>query len=213
MKLKLVDLQLNEVTGGVDLSEAVFGARFNSDLVAQVYQVYMTNQRVSSAAPKTRAQVRGGGRKPWAQKGTGRARAGSIRSPLFRGGGVVFGPAGRVWKSKVNKKMKKSAIRSVLSKHFADGTLLAVVVTDDGDKTAPLAKAVRKFVEKIRGDKHIEGRLVTFVTDSADVRLGLRNMQNLNVTSSDGVNIYDVLAPAILIFDKEALVKINEKLA
>ncbi len=213
MKLKLVDLQLNEVTGDVNLSEAVFGARFNSDLVAQVYQVYMTNQRVAGASPKTRAQVRGGGRKPWAQKGTGRARAGSIRSPLFRGGGVVFGPAGRVWKSKVNKKMKKSAIRSVLSKHLADGTLLAVVVTDDGDKTTSLAKAVRKFVEKIRGDKHIEGRLVTFVTDNPDVRLGLRNMQNLNLASSDGVNIYDVLSPAILIFDKEALVKINEKLA
>ena len=115
MESKVTGKNLKVIERTVSLKESVWNAKVNNDLVAQVVTVYRSNARSSNASVKDRGEVRGGGRKPWKQKGTGRARHGSIRSPIWVGGGVTFGPTGRNWKRSVNKKMKLGALASVLT--------------------------------------------------------------------------------------------------
>lgn len=151
MELKVYNQKAEEV-GKIKLSEAVFGLSWNPDLVHQVMTAMRANQRKGTAHAKTRAEVRGGGRKPWRQKGTGRARHGSIRSPLWRGGGVTFGPTKeKVYSQKINKKMKRKALFVALSQKARDNEIL---ILDDWKLKTPKTKeasAIMKSLSKIKG--------------------------------------------------------------
>ena len=155
----------------VKLNPLVWEVKYNNDLIAQVLYVYFNNERKGTSNAKTRAEVSGGGRKPWKQKGTGRARSGSIRSPLWKGGGVTFGPSNKNWSKRINKKMAKLATCMVLSKRLKDGEIDFVNV-------------VKKDIKEIRESmlKKFEKRVV-FVTDNENVEMALRN--------SDMVKVYD----------------------
>lgn len=206
MDIQKFDLQGKLTKEMVSMPDVLCSVEYNPDLVAQVYHVYRSNQRLSSASPKTRAQVRGGGRKPWSQKGTGRARAGSIRSPLFRGGGVVFGPAGRNWKRKVNKKMRKLAVLSVLRKRIEDQAIKAV---EFGEKTP--AKDLRKFVTVVLNDPQIDAGSVVVITEDDAIRKAIANVDGVTVTAAVGVNIENMLSPKLVIVDTNSIDKLVER--
>ena len=125
MQIKVYDLEAKEV-GKVSLSDEVFKAPYNEALIHQIVVAYLANQRQGTKSTLTRAEVRGGGRKPWRQKGTGRARQGSIRSPQWRGGGVVFGPTPRSYAVRVNKKVVKAAVKNLLTDRFNSNNIIVV---------------------------------------------------------------------------------------
>jgi len=149
MKAELYDNSA-KVKGDIDLPDRVFAAKWNPDLVKQALDAQLANSREPLAHAKGRGEVRGGGKKPWRQKGTGRARHGSIRSPIWRGGGVAHGPTNeKIFAVKINKKMKQAAIFSALSKKLADGELKVVEsLAISEPKTKLAAKAIHSFSER-----------------------------------------------------------------
>jgi len=197
----------NIKTGVLELDEKIFNARVNTFILQQVVNMYLANKRKSFAKVKNRAEVRGGGKKPWKQKGTGRARVGSIRSPLWRGGGVVFGPIPKDWHYQVPKKIKSRALISSLSAKFKSG---AIIIIDKLDlathKTRQMADVLKKL--KIASEKTL---LVTFGSQENLLRSG-RNIKNLNITRVEDVNAYDVLINSKLLFEKSAVGKIEKRL-
>lgn len=204
-KLTVFDQKGAEV-GEVELSDTVFGIEPNEHVVYQAVVMQQASQRQGTHAVKNRSAVRGGGRKPWRQKGTGRARQGSIRSPQWVGGGTVFGPTPRSYAYKLPKKVRKLAIRSVLSGKVGESDL---IVLDNLKLDAPKTK---DFVSVLKNLSVTEKALV--VTNEFDdtVILSARNIPGVKVLTATQVNVLDVVAYDKLIVTKEAAEKLGEVL-
>ncbi|MFV0389501.1 MAG: 50S ribosomal protein L4 [Pyrinomonadaceae bacterium] len=206
--LKVRNLDNKEV-GELTLSDEVFGAEMNEGLIHAAVRNYLANARQGTAKTKTRGDVRGGGKKPWRQKGTGRARVHSIRSPLWRGGGRVHGPVPKDWSYTIPKKMRRGAIRSALSERVREG---AVIVIDDFALQNPKTKefvAVMKKLELVEANKQIKTLIVDSLTNENLYRSS-GNVQGVKVVNSYGVNIYDIVYHKMLVLSKTAAEELDE---
>ncbi len=198
-----VDMQTiaGKKSGKATLDDHIFGIEPNIPVMHQVVTAQLAARRAGTHSTKTRAERRGGGAKPWAQKGTGRARQGSIRSPQWRGGGVAHGPKPRDYSQKTPKKMINLALRSALSDRAADGK---VVVVDSFNFDAPkTADAVKAMSDLGLTD---EGRvLIVLAGEDANAALSFRNLQNVHVLPTAELNAYDVLVSDTVVFTQDAL--------
>jgi large subunit ribosomal protein L4 len=188
----------NEEVGDLELSDAVFGAEFNETLIHAAVRNYMANARAGTSATKTRGDVSGSGKKLWKQKGTGRARIASIRSPLWKGGGNVHGPQPRDWSYGMPKKMRRGALRSALSERVREGN---VVVLDGLSFDQPKTK---DFI-KVLGTLGLEGK--TLIVDSLEnenLLLSARNIKRTKIVNSYALNIYDLLYHEKLVLSRAA---------
>ncbi len=193
-------------TGTMEVSDAVFAAEVNNAVLHQVVVNYLANQRQGTQSTKTRTEVRGGGAKPWRQKGTGRARQGSIRAPQWTGGGVALGPKPRSYRFSVNKKVKRIALKSALSAKYADYKVFVV----DGLEVDEIKTS--KIVALLKG---LEVNKALIVTADADEKVykSARNIKNVTPTHVGTLNTYDVLKHDAFIVSKDAVAKIEEVLA
>lgn len=185
--------------GEVALNDELFGIEPNQSVVFDVVTNQQASQRQGTHAVKNRSAVRGGGKKPWRQKGTGRARSGSSRSPIWRGGGVVFGPTPRSYGYKVPKKSRRLAIKSVLSQKVLDNEL---VVVDTLELDTPKTKDFRAILDNLEVDKKV---LLVLEDSNETILKSARNMPNVKVISSNNVSVLDVIAHDYLLFTQTAL--------
>ena len=202
MQTKVLNLQGQEVEN-ITLADEVFKAPYNEALIHQAVVTYLANQRQGTKSTLTRSEVAGGGRKPWRQKGTGRARQGSIRSPQWVHGGVVFAPKPRDFEKKMNAQMKKGAFISALSTMMAEN---AIVVVDKMDIEAKTKAAVKALADlKLN-------RRVTVVTENVNDNAlrGFANLADVNVTTADILNTYDLVVSDYVLVTKDAIKKIEE---
>ena len=200
-----MDLQV-QPSGTLAVSDTVFGAEFNEALVHQVVTAYMAGGRAGTKAQKGRSDVNGGGRKPWRQKGTGRARAGTIRSPIWRGGGKVFAASPRDYSQKVNRKMYRAAMRSILSELQRQER---VIVVEAIDVDEPKTKALLAHLDGLGMHK---GLIVgTEVSDK--LYLAARNVHGLEVLDVEAVNPLSLVAADKVLVTADAMKKIEEWLA
>lgn len=204
MKTELYNIK-NERIGTVELPDRVFGVKWNPDLVHQALRVQLNNKRDKIAHTKDRSEVRGGGKKPWRQKGTGRARHGSIRSPLWKGGGTTHGPnKKRDYTLKINKKMKQLAIFSVLSRRFKDGEIKAI-------ESLSVPEAKTKFLSQLLNvvlNNKSKAKLNTLLIPSIenkDIYKAGRNLEKVRALSAKSLNVRDLLKYKNILIDKEAL--------
>jgi large subunit ribosomal protein L4 len=194
-------------TAEAEVSEKIFGVEINKDLIAQLIKIYIENSHPGTKAQKNRSAVRGGGKKPWRQKGTGRARAGTSRSPLWRGGGVVFPASTKSAKpKKLNKKMYKSAMRSIFSSLVKENR---VFLSDQINIENPKTK---DFVEFLKKNELKEG---LFIVDEVSNNLSLasRNLPNVNVTNLNTLNPINLLKFNSVVITENCLNLIEEKLS
>ena len=192
----------------IELMDDVFGVEFNEAVVHQAVVMQQANERQGTHATKTRGMVRGGGRKPWKQKGTGRARAGSVRSPLWVGGGTVFGPAPRSHAKDMPRKARRLAIRCALSAKVAEG---ALVVVDNLTFDAPKTKdAVAMLTGFEATDKKA---LIITDGENENVEKSSRNIEKVKALSNDCLNVYDILNAEKVLLAKDAVARIEEVLA
>lgn len=188
------------------MSEVAFGKDFNEPLVHQVVTAFLAGGRQGSKAQKNRADVAGGGRKPWRQKGTGRARAGTIRSPLWRGGGKTFAAVPRDHSQKVNRKMYRGALRCILSELVRQERLVVV------DEFAVSAPKTKELVSKLR-DLDLSSALIVADTVDENLYLAARNLPKVDVRDSDGVDPVSLIAFDKVVVTVPALKKLEEALA
>ena len=202
MQAKVLNLEGQEV-GKVSLDEKVFGAEYNEDLIHQAVVTYLANQRQGTKSTLTRSEVAGGGRKPWRQKGTGRARQGSIRAPQWVHGGVVFAPKPRDFEKKMNAQMRRGAFISALSAMMKEK---AIVVVDNMNIDAK-TKAAVKVLEALKTN-----RRVTVVTESVNENAmrAFANLAEASVTTADILNTYDLVVSDYVVMTKDAIKKIEE---
>ena len=202
MQTKVLNLQGQEVSK-LTLSDEVFKAPYNEALIHQAVVCYLTNQRQGTKSTLTRSEVAGGGRKPWRQKGTGRARQGSIRSPQWIHGGVVFAPKPRDFEKKMNAQMRRGAFVSALSTMMAEK---AIVVVEDMN-IEPKTKEAVKAIEALKLN-----RRVTVVTDGVNENAlrAFANLPDANVTTADILNTYDLVSSDYVVITKDAIKKIEE---
>ena len=194
-------------TGEMELNDSVFGVEVNEAVMRQAVLRQLANERLGTHATKTRGLVRGGGRKPWKQKGTGRARVGSTRSPLWVGGGTVFGPQPRSYEQKMPRKARRLAVKSALSDKVNTNELF---VLDEIVLAAPKTKEVVKVVDNFK----FSGEKVLFITDGDEVMARCaRNLQGVKSVSTENMNICDLLHYTKLFITKSAVAKIEEVLA
>lgn len=191
---------------GVDVSEATFGRQFNEALVHQVVVAYMAGARQGTRAQKTRSEVNGGGRKPFRQKGTGRARAGTIRSPIWRGGGQTFAAKPQDFSQKVNRKMYRGAMQSILSELIRQDRL---VVTEEFAIDAPKTKEFQARLKSLE----LGNVLVVVEEVDSNLYLGARNLRNVEVIDVQGVNPVNLIGFDKVLFTVGALKKAEEMLA
>ena len=195
------------VANSAELADSVFGIEPNIPVMHQVVRMQRASWRAGTHNTRTRGQVSGGGRKPWRQKGTGRARQGTIRAPHWRGGGVVFGPHPRDYSFKVNKKEIKLAIRSALSAKLADEQL---IVVDKLEFEKPRTKDAIAVLAALG----VEGRCTIVVNDeNVNAFLSFRNIPTVDIVPSGSENVYELLDNKFLIFEEEALRKLEEAMA
>lgn len=193
--------------GEIELSESVFGIEPNQHVLHDAVVMQQASQRQGTHAVKGRSEVRGGGRKPWKQKGTGRARQGSIRSPQWVGGGVVFGPTPRSYAYKLPKKVRRLAIRSALSSKVLGNE---IVVLDTLSLNQPKTK---EFVSILKNLKVERKALIVALDYDQNVALSARNIPGVKFVTAEGINVLDVLAYDKLIMTKDAVAKVEEVLA
>ncbi len=186
--------------GTAELPAAIFDVPTNVALIHQVVTAQLAAARQGTHKTKTRAEVRGGGRKPWRQKGTGNARQGSIRAPQFAGGGIVHGPVPRDYSQRTPKKMKAAALRGALSDRARFDQVHAVTALVDGD--TPSTKAARAAIEKLSSNKN---QLVVVTDDDRVTELSVRNLPNVHTLHWGQLNTYDVLMADDIIFTEAAL--------
>jgi len=201
-----VELKTVDNSTSVSVSDIVFGAGYNEALVHQVVTAYLAGGRAGTAAQKTRSEVRGGGAKPWRQKGTGRARAGTSRSPIWTGGGVTFAAKTRDYSQKVNRKMYRGAIRSILSKLAADGNLLVV---DSFDINEPKTRVLK---DKLKG-MDVSNALLIDAEVTEALYLSSRNIPRIQVLDVDGVDPVTLLRYSKVIVSSAALKQLEERFA
>jgi large subunit ribosomal protein L4 len=194
-------------TGDLELNESVFGVEVNEALIHQAVVMQLAAQRLGTHATKTRGLVRGGGRKPWKQKGTGRARSGSTRSPIWVGGGTVFGPTPRSYAFRMPRKQRRLAIKCALSDKVQSGDFVVLEILDFA---APKTKDVVKMLNDFSVDKKV--LLVTAETVD-NVEKSSRNIPGVKAISSCGLNVYDILNHNKLFITKDAITRIEEVLA
>lgn len=204
MQVKVYNTLAQEV-GTMDLADEVFGCEYNEALIHQSVVTYLANQRQGTKSTLTRTEVRGGGIKPWRQKGTGRARQGSIRAPQWIKGGVVFAPKPRDFSKKINKKMKRAAFLSALSYKVSHSEL---VVVDNFAIEQPKTKLVATILNNFN---YADKKTLLIVTgDNADVLRASNNIEKLTVVDADLANTYQLVSNVNVIATKEALQKIEE---
>ena len=192
----------------IELNEEVFGVEFNEPVVHQAIVMQQANQRQGTSATKTRGMVRGGGRKPWRQKGTGHARVGSTRSPLWIGGGVTFGPQPRSYKKDMPRKARRLAIRCALSAKVAEGQLVIIDnIAFDDFKTKRTVEMLKTF------DAEENKTLIITNGENENVELSARNLRKVTVINNGGLNCFDLLHNNKVFLDKNAVEKIEDVLA
>ncbi|OJI07590.1 50S ribosomal protein L4 [bacterium CG10_46_32] len=197
-------------TGSVELLDSVFNETAHASLIYQVVRVARINERQPLAHTKTRAEVRGGGKKPWAQKGTGRARHGSIRSPLWKGGGVTFGPRNEsITKRSVPTKMRKRAIRAAFSDHVRTNAF--IVVDDLGKLEKPSAKKFISFFKALK----LASKKVLFISDEGleYAILSVRNLTKVKAIRLENANILDLLTFGTILIGRDSLEKLTKQLS
>ena len=194
--------------GQIDLEEKVFGVEPNVHLMHLAVRRQLNNARSGNACAKTRAEVRGGGRKPWKQKGTGRARAGSLRSPLFEGGGVIFGPKPRSYEVKMPVKARRVALKSALSARVEDTT----IVKDFSALTAPKTKELVKIIDGLK----LTGKILiiadTKLQENQHLELAARNLPSVRIILPSNINVKDILEADSVVMSEAAVSEITERL-
>jgi len=201
----------NKEVGEVTLADAVFGVELNEALIHAAVKNYLANKRQGTSATKTRGNVSGSGRKLWKQKGTGRARIASLRSPLWKGGGNVHGPQPRDWSYNLPKKMRRGALRSALSERLREGNLIVIDdFTIDSSKTKDFVDVMTKL--ELADKKTQTKTLIVDSLDNANLILASRNVKKTKVTNGYGLNIYDLIYHEKLLISKAALEEINHLL-
>ncbi|MCB1022786.1 MAG: 50S ribosomal protein L4 [Acidobacteria bacterium] len=201
----------NKEIGDITLSDSVFGVELNESLIHSAVRNYLANARQGTAKAKTRGDVRGGGKKPWKQKGTGRARVHSIRSPLWRGGGRVHGPLPKDWSYNLPKKMRRGALRSALSERLREGNIIVIdEITLQDPKTKEFV-GIMHALELTDGKKQTKTLIVDSL-DNGNLIRASRNIKNTKVVNSYGVNIYDLIYHEKLVLSKTAVEELNHLL-
>jgi len=203
-KVAVYNMQ-GQVVGELELSYQVFGGPVNEAVLHSAVVMQLASRRQGTASTKTRAEVRGGGRKPWRQKGTGRARVGSIRSPVWRTGGVTFGPKHRKYGNNMPKKVRRLALRSALSAKQAEGNL---VVVDDLSLPEIKTKEMVKVLDALNAAPK-----ALVVTADEKVHKSARNIPGVLPMEARGLNVYDLLNHDKLVISKEAVLQVEEVLA
>ena len=202
-KMDVYDIEGKKVST-VDLKEEIFGIEPNEDVVHSVLVNYLANQRQGTQNTKTRAEVRGGGRKPWRQKGTGRARQGSIRAPQWIKGGIALGPKPRSYKYQVNKKEKRLAIKSCLSSKVLEKELVVV-------DSLPLKEIKTKEMAKALTNLKVEGKtLILLAEKDENVQKSARNIEGVKTTLVNTINVYDLLKYKNLVITLDTVKKLEE---
>lgn len=205
-KVAVYNMQ-GEVVGEMELNEQIFGGPVNEAVLHSAVVMQLASRRQGTASTKTRAEVRGGGRKPWRQKGTGRARVGSIRSPLWRKGGIIFGPKPRNYGYNLPKKVRRLALRSALAAKVQEGNLVVV-----DELTLPEIKT-KEMVKVLKALKAEPKALVVTASDDEKVRKSARNIPGVLPLEAKGLNVYDILNHDKLVITKEAVARVEEVLA
>ena len=202
-KIDVYDIK-GEKVSNIELNEKVFGIEPNEAIVHSVLVNYLANQRQGTQSTKTRAEVRGGGRKPWRQKGTGRARQGSIRAPQWIKGGIALGPKPRSYKYKINKKEKRLAIKSVLSSKVIEKELVVLDKLQLKEiKTADMVKVLTNL--------KIEGKaLVLLPTNDSNIQKSARNLKDVKTLTVETINAYDLVKYTKLIITEDTVKKLEE---
>ncbi|MBS4869757.1 MAG: 50S ribosomal protein L4, partial [Eubacterium sp.] len=196
--VKMFNISGSEV-GTIDLNDNIFAVEVNTHVMHQAVVQYLANQRQGTQSALTRAEVRGGGRKPWRQKGTGRARQGSIRSPQWTGGGVVFAPKPRDYSFKLNKKVKRLALKSALTTKVNDGKLVVVDELTVNPKTKEMVAVLNNL--------NVAKALVV-VEDNQNAVIAARNIPTVKTASVSTINVYDILKYDSLVLTKSVVEKI-----
>jgi len=199
----IYDQEKNRISE-IDLDDKIFGAKVDKNLFHEVVKMQLANRRGGNACTKTRSEVSGGGRKPWRQKGTGRARAGSTRSPLWVGGGVVFGPKPRDYSYSLPKKVRRAALKSALSLKVKEGKLLIVENLNlEEIKTKAFVSLLKRLA--------VEDALIVD-SDNENLERSARNLHTVKVLRPEGLNVYDILKYEYLLLTKQSAEKIQERL-
>lgn len=195
---------LGEQVGEIDLMDEVFGAEVNEHVLYEVVKNQLANKRQGTQSAKTRAEVRGGGRKPWKQKGTGRARQGSIRAPQWTGGGVVFAPKPRDYSYSVPKKVRRLAMKSALSSKVQNGE---IIVLDELNLNEPKTKEMIAILNNVKAGRKA---LIVMNEKNENVMKSARNIPNVETTLVSTLNVYDILKYDSFIITKDAVSKVEE---
>ena len=202
-KVALYNMEGSQI-GDIELNESIFGAEVNTDALHAVVKNYLANQRQGTQSTKTRSEVRGGGIKPWRQKGTGRARQGSIRATQWIKGGIALGPKPRDYRYSVNKKLKAIALKSALSSKVAEG---AFVVVDEIALSEIKTKAVCNMLKNLK----VETKALIVTNEKNDnVVKSAKNIQGVATTFMGSLNVYDILKYDVMVISKDAVSKIEE---
>ena len=202
-KVNVYNMQ-GEVVEQMELSENIFGVEINEHVVYEVVKNQLANKRQGTQSTKTRAEVRGGGRKPWKQKGTGRARAGSTNSPVFVGGGVAFGPKPRDYSYKVPKKVRRLAMKSALSSKVQNNE---IIVLDALNMEAPKTKEFAQILKNINASKKA---LVVTAENNENVVKSARNIEGVQAATVNTINVYDILKYDTFVITTDAVKKVEE---
>ena len=201
-KVDLLNMEGKKV-GTVELAESVFAVEVNENAMHEVVLNYLANQRQGTQSTKTRSEVSGGGKKPWKQKGTGRARQGSIRAPQWIKGGIALGPKPRSYKYTLNKKVKRLALKSALTTKVLENN---IIVLDTLNFDEVKTKNMAKVLENIK----VEKALVVLAERNSNVQLSTRNIPNVKAALVNTINTYDLLRYETLVITKDAVEKIEE---
>jgi large subunit ribosomal protein L4 len=204
--VKVKNLQ-NEEVGELELSDKVFGAPLNKSLIYEAVKSYLANQRAGTSATKTRGDVSGSGKKLWKQKGTGRARIASLRSPLWKGGGNVHGPQPRDWSYHIPKKMRRGAIRSVLSERLREG---GIIIVEDFELQSHKTKDFAATLNALGLERRT---LIVAGLENSNLALSARNLQQVTCVSPGSVNVYDLLTHEQLAMTREAASQLDKQLS
>jgi large subunit ribosomal protein L4 len=205
-KVAVYDMRGAQV-GEIDLNDKVFGIEPNEAVVQQFVKMQLANKRVGTASTKTRAEVRGGGKKPWKQKGTGRARVGSTRNPVWRGGGIAFGPKPRDYSYTLPRKVRRLAMKSALSSKVLDSNVIVVDVLNFDE---PRTKLMIETLELLNA-----GAKTLVITADGDVNIykSARNIPGVKSMKADYINVFDVLKYKTLLMTKDAVARVEEVFA